>query len=243
MTATAEPFTRDALFGGRLELRQSREGYRFTTDAVLLAGLAARETPLARAVLDVGAGVGPVALALALWLPDAQVAAVEVQPTLAAHLRANVADADLRGRVDVHAVDIRTLAVAHPRELVTMNPPYFEATRGRLPPNRERAAARHQLHGDLAALVAAAAAHLSTAGVLALLYPWDSREDVITACAAAGLDAITVRPIATYGDSLPRLCYVRAERGPHARTAIPAFITLRAPGEYTDDAARLYAGP
>lgn len=241
--APGETSTRDALFGGRLLLRQSRGGYRFTTDAVLLAGLAAADVPNATRVLDVGAGVGPVALGVALWLPVAAITAVEVQPSLAGYLRANVADAGLGERFDVRTGDIRRIPVKERFDLVVMNPPYFEATRGRLPPNPERAAARHQLNGDLPTLVQAAARHLSETGTLALLSPWARRDDVVAACEAADLHAIVVRPIASYGDSPPRLCYLSAQRGEAARIDAPTFITLRASGEYTDAAARLYAGP
>ena len=58
-----EAITEDAVLGGRVTLRQPREGFRVAIDSILLA--AAVPADAAETVLDVGAGVGAAAICLA----------------------------------------------------------------------------------------------------------------------------------------------------------------------------------
>ena len=78
---SAEATSLDAILGGRLRLRQTRDGHRVGLDAILLA--AAAGAPVAR-LADVGAGVGAVGLALLQRWPAATGALIEIDPELAA---------------------------------------------------------------------------------------------------------------------------------------------------------------
>src|SRR6202035_3263460 len=79
--------TEDALLGGALRLRQPRRGHRVGHDAVLLA--AACPAHGGEHVVDLGAGVGAAALALAARAADIAVTLVEIDPDLAALAAAN----------------------------------------------------------------------------------------------------------------------------------------------------------
>ena len=74
--------TLDAIRGLGLTLRQKRTGHRVGLDAVLLAAAAAGLP--ARRIVDVGAGVGAVGLALARRYPEAEVDLVEIDAETAA---------------------------------------------------------------------------------------------------------------------------------------------------------------
>src|SRR5271167_3531051 len=84
----ADGFTVDRWLGGRLSLVQPRRGHRVGTDAALL--VAAAGTPEGR-IVDVGAGVGAVGLALAKRSTLASVDLVEVDPELAQLAESNAA--------------------------------------------------------------------------------------------------------------------------------------------------------
>jgi len=75
-----------------------RSGHRVGADAVLLAAAAG---PPARRIVDVGSGVGAVALALLTRWPEARADLVEIDPGLAALARENAATNGLADRVRI----------------------------------------------------------------------------------------------------------------------------------------------
>ena len=100
--AEREATSLDAILGGRLRLRQTRDGHRVGLDAILLA--AAAGAPVAR-LADVGAGVGAVGLALLQRWPAATGELIEIDPELAALAEENAALNGLADRARVVVAD------------------------------------------------------------------------------------------------------------------------------------------
>src|SRR5215831_14007712 len=84
----AGDFSEDAVLGGRLLLRQPRRGHRFGHDAILLA--AATAARAGEHAVDLGAGVGAAALALAARVEGVLITLVEIDPALSALARENI---------------------------------------------------------------------------------------------------------------------------------------------------------
>jgi tRNA1(Val) A37 N6-methylase TrmN6 len=163
--------TEDRLLGGRVLLRQPREGLRAGLDAVLLAAaIPARD---GQVVLEGGCGTGAVFLCLLARLPGLRVVAVEREPALAALARSNAALNGVADRVTVLDGDIADAALLRdqPRFHHSFaNPPYWPG--GTAPPARLRAAATH--HGAGPALedwATALAAPLAHKGSLTFVLP------------------------------------------------------------------------
>ncbi len=68
--------TKDSLFNGRLQIQQSRSGYRFSMDAVIIAHIADIQSN--DRVLDLGTGCGVISLILAYRHPQSTVFGVEI---------------------------------------------------------------------------------------------------------------------------------------------------------------------
>src|SRR4051794_782916 len=100
----AEDFTDDAVLRGRLVFRQPRKGHRVGHDAVLLA--AATQASAGDHAVELGAGVGAAALALAQRVSGPSVTLVELDPSLAAHAEHNAARNGLADRVRVAVLDV-----------------------------------------------------------------------------------------------------------------------------------------
>lgn len=236
----AETLTRDAIFGGALHLWQSRAGYRFGLDALLLASdlppLAAGAT-----VVELGAAQGAVALTVAYQRPDVQVVAVERQPELAALLRRNIEENDLKN-VAVIEGDLRhrrDLFTPQTAALVLANPPYYARGARRPSANAQRAQAHHELHGTLEDFVRAAAYLLEHKGWLQLIAPPVRHLDVI---AAAGDTDLRLAELRHYHDRADRPAYLteyRFRRPSAPDLKIRAPLTIRdADGSYTAEVRR-----
>ncbi len=130
--------TTDDFLNGKVKLRQSVNGLRATSDAVLVA--AAVKAKENNSVLDVGAGNGVIGLCIAARVP-VQVTALEIQENLVQLIQENAALNDRKITV------IRTDLFQHTDPLkgklfhhVVTNPPFYDTT-GATRANAEQAQA------------------------------------------------------------------------------------------------------
>ena len=129
MTVAPQDLTEDRCLGGRLRLWQPRDGYRAGVDPVLLA--AAVPAQAGQTVLDLGCGVGAVALCLGTRVPGLILSGVDL-------LTENVALATRNGTANGIAFDcVQGDVAALPPGLrqrsfdhVVANPPYFRRAAG-----------------------------------------------------------------------------------------------------------------
>lgn len=152
MPGSSDP--RTTVFGGRLALAQPArgDGYRFNVDALLLARHAALGGARGH-VVDLGAGVGAVGLAM-LILGATRVTLVEREPHAVELARANAAPFGDRARVVDGDVAELTADALGACDAVVCNPPYTPPNAGRAGVSAARDEARR---GDLSTFVAAAA--------------------------------------------------------------------------------------
>ena len=167
-------------------LIQKKQGYRFGLDAVLLAHFA--QARRGDRVLDLCCGNGVVPVLLAARQEGLTLTGVEIVPETAQLARRN---GRLNGLVfRVIAGDLCRLSQLLPGErfdLITANPPYLPLGRGKLPPDRERALARHEVACTLQDVVAAAAGALVPGGRFCLVYRAQRQTELLRALAEAGL--------------------------------------------------------
>jgi len=236
--------TADAIFDGAVRVWQPRHGYRFATDALLLAEFAHSGLPPgapARHAFDLGAGSGVVALALLAALPArapaaARATAVEIDPALAALARRSAADNGLADRLEVRTADVRVLRdlPAGAADLVVSNPPFFAAGRGARAPDPQRAAARHDLLLRPAEVAAAAAHLLCPGGRACVVYAAARASELRDALAAAGLSLHRERLLRPRAGAAPRLVLLEVHAAPApaavARDELVLHVRTGAPG-------------
>ncbi len=243
----ASAVTLDAVYRGRLALAQPRDGYRFAVDALLLADFA-RPAP-GQTVIDLGTGVGVVALALAWRLGRGRVLAVEVQPRLAACARFNSAVNPCGSLVRVLKTDWRSLTreeCGGPADCIVCNPPYRKKGTGRLNPGQEEAEARHEVAGSADDAARTAARLLKPGGLLSLVYPAARLAGLIAVLKAAGLEPKRFRTVHSRRDQPARLVLLEARLGGGEELRIEPPLFLYRPGktrDYTEEADAILAGP
>lgn len=240
--AGGEEVTRDALLDGRLALEQPGGGYRANVDALWLAAFASGGRR-ARAVIDLGAGVGTIGLALLAVDAIDNVTLVEIDPLLSG-LAANNARA-FPGRVEVVETDLRAPlpeALQHRFDLVVANPPWA-ARPTRPSPDPRKARARTGDPDTTAGFVRAARAALGAAGRACFVYPAQELPHLLQALDRSGLPPKRLRAIHPLPDAPARAVLVEAKpaRKGGLRVESP-FVAMRAPGEWTDEAAAILTG-
>lgn len=236
--------TLDTLVDGKLRLYQSRAGYRYSLDALLLAHFA----PVKRRqrVVDLGAGNGAIALLLSYLHPSAALTGLEVQPGMAARAKRNVALNLLSDRIEIVAGDVREIGAhfeASSCDVVVSNPPFRDPRSGRISPNREKQLARHEVKGELKDFVAAAAFLLRAKGRLAMIYSAERAVELLAGLRRAGVEPKRLRWVHSFAADAALLVLVEAVKGGRSGVEVAAPLVIYREGkEYSEEVAAIVAG-
>ena len=236
--------TVDTLYGGAIRLIQRRSGYRFTSDAVILAhaALGARGR-----LVDLGTGCGVIPVIVAKFGRADAVTGVEIQPELVDIAARNVVDNGVADRTAIVHGDIRRirdLLPAQSFDQVIANPPYLAVTAGRINPDHERAVARHEILCRIQDILAAALHLLRNHGVLRIIYPNTRLVDLALQLRRKGLEPKRLRFVHDHADGPSKVCLVEATKNARAQVEIAAPIILYdAAGRPTDEHRRIFGSP
>jgi len=238
----------DAILGGRLMLRQRRDGHRVGLDAILLA--AAAGAPATR-LIDVGAGVGAVGLALLMRWPGATVDLVELDASLAAMAMENAALNGVAARTRVLVADAldpksrRAAGLADAAaDLVLVNPPYLVAEAARVSPDPARARAHVAGEGAeaLSGWVVACIALLAPRGRFVMIHRADALPALLPALGRR-LGDIALRPIHPRADAPAiRLLFSGVKGSKAPLRVLPGLTLHEADGAATPLAAAIQRG-
>jgi len=102
----------DTFFNGQVTVRQPRAGYRFSIDAVILAGHI-RPRPEDR-IMDLGTGCGIIPLIIGFRHPGVKLYGVEIQQELADIARVNMQANHMEKRVEILPGGMRALGGGAP---------------------------------------------------------------------------------------------------------------------------------
>lgn len=234
--------TEDTFFDGRIRVKQSRHGYRFSIDAVIIAGHAAPR-PGDR-VIDLGTGCGIIPMILAYRYPEIEIYGVEVQEELAEIAALNVEENEMASRITIRCMDMKSLKhdmTSGPADLVVSNPPYRRAESGRINPDDQRAVARHEIKVTLPDVVETAGRMLNISGRFVTVYPAERMTDLLTHMRSANIEPKIVRMIHSELHTEAKLILVEGRKGggPGTKVASPLIIYQK-DGSYTDEVEKMF---
>lgn len=236
--------TTDVFLGGALRITQPAKGYRAGMDALLVAAaipVRAQESPC---VLDVGAGVGTVGLALASRHASANVTLAEIDPILIALARRNIADNGAEHRMSAEIVDVaaggaslhdparasrlRPGAFSH----VVSNPPYYDTGSGLKPRDPIRARA-HQMPAEaLDAWIAFMATAACADGSMTMIHRTEAFPRLLE-CLMPRFGALRIRPLHPRADSPANRILLTGIKGSRAPlTIVPPMVIHDDAGNY-----------
>jgi tRNA1(Val) A37 N6-methylase TrmN6 len=163
---------------GRLKLIQSKDGYRFSIDAVFLSEFVTIRS--GDVVIDLGTGCGIIPLILFLTKPLGYAVGLEIQNELADQAARNAVLNGFENRMEIILGDVK-----HPSfkkksaDVVICNPPYRKVNSGRINPDMRRAIARHELLASAEDILSAARGILRKKGRVAMIYPAERLVDIL----------------------------------------------------------------
>ena len=237
-------FSTDCFYNGRVSVHQHQNGYRFSIDAILLAGVAVPEA--GNRVMDVGTGCGIIPLLLAHDRKDLVIYGVEMQKPLADLAMQNVRDNHKEDTITIICEDIRRLKfdrIEKPLDLMVSNPPYRTVDSGRLNADNEKAVARHEITMALKDVVIAARRFLKVSGRLKVIYPADRLVDLICEMRMAGIEPKSLQVVYSDGASPAKLVIAEGVKGGGAEVKVlPPLYIYKADGTYTPAVEKMMAG-
>jgi len=172
----------------RVQIRQPLRGHRYGMDSLSLAEFV--EIRDGERVVEFGAGVGVISILLAARNRSSLFSCVEIQKSLFDIMKANVSANGFDKVVSCACEDFRKFALENRESFdhLVANPPFYRASEGRLSPDPQRAAARHELNGTIEDLVASAGIILSAHGKFSIVFTKSRRDELDRIVAKYGFE-------------------------------------------------------
>lgn len=197
---------------GRLKLIQSKNGYRFSIDAILVSEFVTIKK--GDTVVDLGAGCGIIPLVLLLTKPVGYAVGLEIQASLAYQCARNAIMNGFSNKMGVVIGDMRHPPLsATSADVVVCNPPYRKKDSGRINPDPRRAIAKHEIMASLEDVLHAARSILRPKGRFTIIYPAERIADLIIRLKKFGMEPKRIRIIYPNMTSEAKLAMVEAALG------------------------------
>lgn len=237
--ASAAPveLTEDRFLGGRVVLRQRKDGFRSGLDAVMLA--AAVPADAGQSVLELGSGAGAASLCLATRVPGVTVTGAEIESELVALSNANATANGLGARVVFVTVDVLDLPPDMKRDYdhVLCNPPFHAG--GEISPDEMRAGALHD-DGVLAEWLDVGVKRTRSGGTFTCVLRADRLSEALGALPPLGVSVFPLWPHA--GEDAKRVL-LQVKKGARTPLAMRGGLVLHQPdGRYTAEADAVLRG-
>jgi tRNA1Val (adenine37-N6)-methyltransferase len=232
----------DCILDGKLRIIQRQRGYRFSIDALLLASFVTLKDK--DRVIELGTGSGIISVIMAQHSNLARILGVEIQEGLFSIALRNISLNSLGDRVEVIRGDVRKPAsCCGPQSfsLAVFNPPYRRIHSGRINPDSEKAAARHEIFGTAGDFVEAAAWALQTGGRMSAIYPSTRMAELISKMRSARIEPKKLRPVySRQGTSAVFVLVEGVKEGGEELEIMPPLVIYDARGEYTDEMREIF---
>ena len=232
----------DDLILGGLHLIQSREGYRFSLDAVLLSFFP--ELVEVRKVVDLGTGNGVIPLLLSVRSPHVKIYGVEIQDSMVDRAKRTISYNKLQNRIEIMQGDIREIekTICPQRaDLVISNPPFWKKGQGKINTNSERAIARHELRVEMPEIVKAAAYSLKPEGSFCLIHRANRLPEIIAAFSRNRLAVNRLRMVHSHINREAKMILIEGKKaGKKGLRILPPLIIYEKTGEYSSELRQIY---
>ena len=223
-----------------LQLIQNSEGYKFSTDSVLLANFAKAKSK--DIYVDLCSGSGVVAILFSWKNKIKKSYIVEIQTRLADMAQRSVMYNHLDDRIEVLNIDLKDAYEKLGYEnvdVITVNPPYNKA--GETSAQDEIAMATHEIKTNLKQIIVSAGKILKYGGMFYMVHRADRLTDVLNECRENKLEPKILRIVYPKANKEPNLILVGAKKGAKSGLKImPPLILNNNDGTETEELKMIY---
>lgn len=227
---------------GGMRILQKKEGFRFGTDAVLLADFAAARP--GERIADFGTGTGVLPLLIAARTQRTCFEAIEIQPEIADMARRSVALNGMEDRIRIHCADVRdamALLGSGSVDRVVCNPPYTPVNGGMESPIKTRALSRHEQVCTLDEIILSAGRVIRNGGKLDVVFPSARMLEMMDAMRRVHLEPKRVRLVCGHAADAPKLVLIEAIKNAKPMLKVePMLILYGSDGKPTQELRRIY---
>lgn len=233
--------TIEGLQCGGMKLIQNKSGFRFGTDAVLLADFA-KDFP-AQNALDLCCGNGIIPILMAAKTRIKKLHGLEIQPEAAALARRSVALNGLERRVEIRTGDLKDSAIYPKRHfnMITCNPPYMKTGTAIINENDAKTIARHEVKCTLDDIFLAASRLLDVKGRIFMVHRPARLAEVMSSMKRHRIEPKRLRLVFPDAKSEPTLFLIEGLLfgGEEIRIMPPLFLKNEQGGE-SEELKRIY---
>jgi tRNA1Val (adenine37-N6)-methyltransferase len=235
--------TIDEILEGSLKIRQSRRGYRFNMDSLILASFVSLKSRCVN--MDLGCGNGVIALVLAKRYPSTKWTGLEIQDGLALLAGKNAEQNHLEKRITIvkgDAREVKRIFSANFCDNVVFNPPYRKLFSGRINPGAEKAIARHEIKGSLADFLGAASYLLKPQGHVFTIYPSTRLVDLISLFRKNNIEPKRMKPVFSDKATSAEFVLVEGRKGGREELKMePPLFIYDEPQKYSADMIKIFS--
>ncbi|UCC66517.1 MAG: tRNA1(Val) (adenine(37)-N6)-methyltransferase [Deltaproteobacteria bacterium] len=236
--------TLDSLFGGKIKVIQERDGYRFSLDALLLAGFIWMRK--GERVIDLGTGVGIIPLILGTRGEGVEeIVGVEIQDKLAGLAKRNALLNRLEDLITIYQRDIIGLNDVFPPnsfDVVVTNPPYYRVSSGRINPLSQKAIARHEVTCTMDDLLQVARYLLKEGGRIFAIFPAHRSVTLLSLLRDATLEPKKLRWVYSREGEEAKFILAEAHKGGREGVEVlPPLFIYSDKGKHTLEIEKLYS--
>lgn len=235
--------TNDTFLNGKLKIKQSKTGYRFSIDAILLAGQIQLKSK--DRMLDIGTGCGIIPLISACRYPDAKIFGIDIQQQLLDIALLNISENNMKHRITIFSCDVKNLnpsMTSGPVDVVVCNPPHREPNSGRVNPDRQLAIAKHEIAMTVDDLIQAGKRMLDDKGRFVVIYPANRMMDILKRIVSAKIEPKRLCMVHSKLNSNAIRCIVEGTKGGRpGLTVAPPLIIYNDDGSYTETMKNMFS--
>lgn len=234
--------TLEELGCGSLVLIQKKEGFRFGTDAVLLADFA--KDVSADTALDLCCGNGIIPVLLSYKSPASEIYGLEIQPEIHEMSVRSIQANNLNNKVQLFCGDLKDCCNYFDKrsfDLVTCNPPYMCCGRGKQGEDISKNISRHEIACTLEDVIRAAEIMLRQNGHLCMIHRPARLSDIITLMRKYSIEPKRLRMVHPKADQPASLVLIDGLwHGGNELKVLPPLILYNSDGTETDELRQIY---
>lgn len=224
-----------------LKIIQKTTGYRFTTDAVLLANFV--KGAKGKKVADVGCGSGIIAILVAEKQQPKYVLGIEIQQEVAQMAERSVALNNLTDKIEIKNADVRALSIEMGEvfDVVVVNPPYRKVGSGLTQRQDTLCMSRHEVTLNLEEVFASAKRLLKFGGSMFMVHQAERMAEAFALGHKYGLEAKELCPVCARHGSNPNVFLARFVKGGKVGLKwLEPIVVFDADGNYSVTVKKLY---